>query len=695
MRKPTLLVTLSFVSFILRGANNEIYRYPRIADVGPSVYEKLTASGRRNLEAGEKELGILPGVSKLRWVVENKIAQRPEVVSSGAQRWAWMEIKVSADGSTPTAVRQAAAEWRHTAIEKNLLESGTVLRMQPVYPAYPSQAPQTSSAGKNPDDPMLDRQTGLDLVNVRPLWALPSVRPAISMPRVAVAIMDTGIKCSHLDLFGVIDESNSRSFVDTPACEPTTRHATQVDGIAAAVANNGVGIAGVAQGVPVLDWKIFRWGVSSDGKKVLYTDDEIILRAFWATLDLPYERVILNCSFQSESQDSAGFWEKTMSGLKDKVLVVGGAGNSNADTSKVSVLPGTLSYLGNVICLTAIDSQGKYSGFTGVGKRVEIAAPGVNVLTTDDSVSGYTSTESGVSLAIPFVTGTAAMLAKNADQLPSPALLKGSILSGASLNLNLQGLMPVPRQLNGWRAWLALNGQLGNEVELTTKILGVDDGDGDDKFAPAPWSWITIRGTQLSGDTYTSGIPLPTTLGGVRILLDGEIALPLLCVYPDRIDVQMHGDFRFAPGRHTLTYVRVDRDGFPILGSMLSVAEFISVSASPAVRALLRSNGTVVWDQNPVLPGETLKFLLTGLGKTSPVVQPGDFFRGTEVPAAAVKLYMNGEEIPVQLGTYPGGIGIYTAVFTMPRVETLYNAVANICTDDICAEYWFNYDGAQ
>lgn len=487
-----------------------------LADVGEATYKLLTASGRKDLGPGDPQLRALPGISLLRWIVENKLVLHPKVQQIGAHRWAWLELAGS-DAGPKSSLKAAAEQIRFEATKAALEQSGTVLHIQPLRTATISQVQQTSAAKPgDPNDPFFSRQRAMiDLVNIRPLWELDTTSPkAMSMSKVAIAIMDTGLRCSHPDLSGIIDVANSRSFVNTP-CDPTAPHGTEVAGVAAAVSNNSIGIAGVSQGVPILDWEIFRWGTDVEGKKVLYTDDEIILRAFVSILALPYDLVVVNASFQeTDPYDPGMFWSRTLWMLGDKALIVGSAGNESVDTTLRHVYPGTLSSLSNVVCLTAIDSQGRFSGFTGFGKKVELAAPGVNVFTTDDSVEGYISSVSGVSFSIPYASGTAAMLAKHAAKLPTPTALKQALLKGASLNLNLIGLMPEPRQLNGGRAWLAITGQLGNEPELATRFDRYDDGNGDDEFSPAPYSLVSIWGKQLAASYYNAALPLPTALGG-------------------------------------------------------------------------------------------------------------------------------------------------------------------------------------
>ncbi len=71
---------------------------------------------------------------------------------------------------------------------------------------------------------------------------------------VRVAVIDTGVAVDHADLQGRIAES--RNFVDDDATQfRRDRHGTAVAGVIAAVANNNVGIVGIAPEVGLLAYK--------------------------------------------------------------------------------------------------------------------------------------------------------------------------------------------------------------------------------------------------------------------------------------------------------------------------------------------------------------------------------------------------------------------------------------------------------
>ena len=103
------------------------------------------------------------------------------------------------------------------------------------------------------DDPLFDRQWGLEQIHAPAAWARGHRgRGAI------VAILDSGIDLTHPDLRPAMLEgvdlfARVSGRADCPpGPEDDTGHGTHVAGIAAAVGNNGIGVAGVAPEASIL-----------------------------------------------------------------------------------------------------------------------------------------------------------------------------------------------------------------------------------------------------------------------------------------------------------------------------------------------------------------------------------------------------------------------------------------------------------
>jgi subtilisin family serine protease len=117
-------------------------------------------------------------------------------------------------------------------------------------------------------DPLRDQQWGLDQIRTDAAWA------ASTGQGVVVAVVDTGVDLEHPDLAGNLVPG--ATFIDCdPSCgdgswegpngegDDLDEHGTHVSGIVAAVADNGIGIAGVAPDAKVMPIKALEDGSGS------------------------------------------------------------------------------------------------------------------------------------------------------------------------------------------------------------------------------------------------------------------------------------------------------------------------------------------------------------------------------------------------------------------------------------------------
>jgi len=131
---------------------------------------------------------------------------------------------------------------REAVIEK-LLQDKRVLIAQPL-----NEFESATSASPSFDDPYARLQSNVSALDVA---------EAHNISRgsgVRVAIIDTGIDTQHPDLAG--RTLLTRNYIDNDAHEfRNDRHGTQIAGLIAASANNGIGIVGVAPDVKLLAFK--------------------------------------------------------------------------------------------------------------------------------------------------------------------------------------------------------------------------------------------------------------------------------------------------------------------------------------------------------------------------------------------------------------------------------------------------------
>jgi thermitase len=294
------------------------------------------------------------------------------------------------------------------AVAARLQRSGAVVYAEPDYiyrataiPGDPLFAQQygldnTGQAGGAPDAD-IDAPEGWDAAG---LGAFPASGGA------TIGIVDTGIDAGHEDLAGkVVTCAGVRSFgldllgiplLDDPTvvpdrCADDNGHGTHVAGIAAARANNALGIAGVAFNSPLAICK----ALNSAGAGSLVAIANCI-----AYLSAHGAKII---SMSLGGMGSQTLAAAVASAVANGALVVAAAGNSgDAALSFPAAYP-------QVVSVAAVDRQGLRAPFSNANPDVEVAAPGVDVLSTWND-GGY-RTESGTSMATPFVAGVAALIA--------------------------------------------------------------------------------------------------------------------------------------------------------------------------------------------------------------------------------------------------------------------------------------------
>jgi outer membrane protein assembly factor BamB len=246
-------------------------------------------------------------------------------------------------------------------------------------------------------------------------------------------------------LFGGLDWCNE--VVEGNQCETDLSpddehgHGTHTASIAAAAANNGTGMAGVAFNAGIWAEKVFGFSSTytySSGcpqKKEfetnLVTSDHIIAQAIRHAV-LRGARVI-NLSLGSASPEGQEVLKAGVDyALAQRRVVVAAAGNDNCPSSHYPAA------LDGVISVGATDEEDRRSvwnsGASNYGARVDLYAPGTNivVLKHDDNTGWKNKFGGGTSAAAPFVAGVASlMLFGNRDL--TPAEVRGLLTCSADI----------------------------------------------------------------------------------------------------------------------------------------------------------------------------------------------------------------------------------------------------------------------
>jgi thermitase len=219
---------------------------------------------------------------------------------------------------------------------------------------------------------------------------------------VRIAILDTGIDESHPDLAGKVDDRINVTWFRSSTGD-NVGHGTFVAGLAAATANNALGIAGIGYDARLLNVKIggSRPTISAAASGIYWAVDhgaDVISMSFGFGRDCnPWwieNWLDVGMAYLRDAVDYA--WSRN-------VILVAAAGNSGGTGKEApAACP-------HVVAVASVDSSGALAPSTTRGNWVTIAAPGVNLLSTSTTPDGFMRA-SGTSVAAPIVSGVLALM---------------------------------------------------------------------------------------------------------------------------------------------------------------------------------------------------------------------------------------------------------------------------------------------
>ncbi|GAA1027976.1 MULTISPECIES: type VII secretion-associated serine protease mycosin [Amycolatopsis] len=209
-----------------------------------------------------------------------------------------------------------------------------------------------------------------------------------------VAVIDTGVDGSVPQLAGKVEPGQDIVRGNAPAQDDCVGHGTFVAGIIAASQTPGIGLAGVAPDARILPIRQTTNGQDGTNSRMA--------TAIHAAVDAGAR--VLNISAASSFSTSDLESAVDYAASRD-VLIVAAVFNDAQNENAVSY-PAAYP---KVLAVAAVGPDSQRASFSAVGDYVDIAAPGVNVLSLAPGGSGHVL-GSGTSFAAPFVAGTAALV---------------------------------------------------------------------------------------------------------------------------------------------------------------------------------------------------------------------------------------------------------------------------------------------
>ena len=303
-----------------------------------------------------------------------------------------------------------------------------------------------------PNDERFSEQTGLSNIHWQELWD----RLGPKQQEVVLAVIDSGIDTDHEDLAeniwtnraevegqpgvdddrnGYVDDVSGWDFSDAPDLpakgdfltrdnDPSDEsgHGTLVAGIAAARADNGVGIAGVAPDAKLM---ALRGGVLLQAGGSFFEEDDLAAAILYAVEN---GADVINMSWGSSErafliQDAIRY-----ASINGCVLVAAAGNEGESGLSYPAAFDET-------IAVAATDRNDLVASFSSRGSGLDLSAPGINILSTlPGDTYGFSS---GTSFSAPHISGLAALLLSRRPELTADQVR--SLLSAATVDLGPDG----------------------------------------------------------------------------------------------------------------------------------------------------------------------------------------------------------------------------------------------------------------
>jgi len=307
--------------------------------------------------------------------------------------------------------------------------------------AEPNYIFKASAVPAKVNDPSFSQQWSLPMIGAPAAWE------ASTGEGITIAVIDTGISGSHLDLVNNINFTDGYDFIlddasagddepgpdNNPQDTGTFFHGSHVTGIIAAQGNNNLGIAGVAYKTNIMPLRVL--GIDNKG-----TNSDIASAILYAA-GIPDSKGLQPTKKVDIINLSLGGTDKPLvleaainAALDAGVIIVAAAGNES------STVPHYPAGFEGVIAVSSVNDHKILSNFSNHGAHIDVTAPGgtsVNNQLFDGFQDGILSTifsneyaeYTGTSMAAPHVAAVAALM-KSINQDLTNTLFEEALNNG-------------------------------------------------------------------------------------------------------------------------------------------------------------------------------------------------------------------------------------------------------------------------
>lgn len=240
-----------------------------------------------------------------------------------------------------------------------------------------------------PNDAYASRQWYLGSLGMESVW-----NRGYDGRGVRVAVVDSGVNSLHEDFEGISFDRGKNMLDGSHDVTDEMGHGTGVSGIIAAAINNGVGIAGLCDGVTIVPIKIF-----SSGNETAVT---YIINAIYEAVDM-FDCDVINLSLGTAANLKL-LEEAVDYAAEHGVIIVSAVGNTGGRELNYPAA------YDSAIGVGAVDKNGAVTNFSQKNASVFVTAPGSDIITPDYVGESNYSQGEGTSFAAPMVTASAVIL---------------------------------------------------------------------------------------------------------------------------------------------------------------------------------------------------------------------------------------------------------------------------------------------